>query len=159
MTEDRFVKWLAIVSNVGILIGLILVAYELRQNDEALRQEVSANRTDAAEFGNSGFREIYALIISDPEVANVWLKGNQGFELTPVDAERYRLLAFAWIRQAQGTHNAWSRHGSADFLLPVFEREMKGRPGLIQALKNYHAVQPDDFSTDLLERVDSTGDP
>jgi hypothetical protein len=37
MNSDRLNKWLTLVANVGILIGLVLVVFEIRQNSDLLR--------------------------------------------------------------------------------------------------------------------------
>jgi hypothetical protein len=39
LNSEKWTSWLAIVSNFGILLGLGLVVWELRQNDEALRTQ------------------------------------------------------------------------------------------------------------------------
>jgi hypothetical protein len=37
MNSDKVNKWLTLVANVGILIGLVLVGFEIRQNSDLLR--------------------------------------------------------------------------------------------------------------------------
>lgn len=45
-------KWLTVAANVGVLAGLILVAYELRQNSDLMRIQVNQARADAAMLSN-----------------------------------------------------------------------------------------------------------
>lgn len=42
MDMDRLNRWITLGANVGILIGLILVVYEIRQNSALVRAQISA---------------------------------------------------------------------------------------------------------------------
>jgi len=69
---ERIGGWLALIANVGVLTGLILVAYELRQNNQMLRAQASASRlegTTAAEtaFMGDDTAEAMALALTAPE--------------------------------------------------------------------------------------------
>jgi len=42
MDMDRLNRWIALAANVGILVGLILVGYEIRQNSALVRAQIVA---------------------------------------------------------------------------------------------------------------------
>ncbi len=81
-------RWLALGANVGVLIGLILLVYEVRQNADLMRAQISMDRT----IGNMQ-------ILADL---------SNGGELVPVDAKlREKVEGFP---QAIG----WSKHLTAE---------------------------------------------
>lgn len=57
---DTLNKWLNVAANIGVLAGIVFLAYELQQNTLATDLEVASN------FQNS-FSEIEMLIAGDAE--------------------------------------------------------------------------------------------
>jgi len=47
MNTDKINKWLTLVANVGVVIGLALLIFEIRQNSELVRAQVHQARSDA----------------------------------------------------------------------------------------------------------------
>jgi len=43
MNFDRLNSWLSLIANVGVLLGIFLVAYELRQNSIQVRAQTRSN--------------------------------------------------------------------------------------------------------------------
>ncbi len=82
---DTLNKWLMFIANVGVLIGIGFVAYELHQNTTATQLETTSN------FQNA-FAEVELMIASNPEFADLLTKGRNGEPLT--DPEFVRLQAF-----------------------------------------------------------------
>ena len=59
MNTDKLNRWLALGANFGVLIGLILLVYEVRQNSALMRAQISMERTNTnmqilADFANGG---------------------------------------------------------------------------------------------------------
>jgi hypothetical protein len=59
MNNDRLNRWLSVGANFGVLIGLILLVYEVRQNSDLMRAQISMERTNTnmqilADFANGG---------------------------------------------------------------------------------------------------------
>ncbi len=52
MNSEQFSKWLTLVANIGVIFGLILVAYELQQNSELMRIQINQARADSAMVSN-----------------------------------------------------------------------------------------------------------
>ena len=82
---NKLNQWLTLIANVGVLIGIGFVAYELQQNTTATQLETTSN------FQNA-FAEVELMIASNPEFANVITKGRKGEPLK--EAEFVRLQAF-----------------------------------------------------------------
>ena len=46
MDTEKLNRWLALAANIGMLIGLILLVYEVRQNSDLMRAQISMERTN-----------------------------------------------------------------------------------------------------------------
>ena len=79
--------------NVGVLIGLFLVAYEVRQTNAALDRDYDVFWTDVQGRSREGWREFNGRIIESAEVADIWMRGGAGEDLSPVESQRFRYLA------------------------------------------------------------------
>ena len=47
MDADNLNKWLTLVANIGVVIGLVLLIYEIRQNSELVRAQIHQARSDS----------------------------------------------------------------------------------------------------------------
>ncbi len=72
MDADRVNRWLTLVANLGVLIGLFLLVFEIRQNTDLMRAQIAMERTTST-------REIY----SD------WANGG---ELVPIEIKLFEHL-------------------------------------------------------------------
>ena len=97
MNLDSTNRWLTLAANVGVLAGIIFLAYEIQQNTAATRLEAAGNF-------QSSFAEIELLIAGNPEFAELLRKGREGEEIS--SAEELRLFVFYGnvLRQWQFTH-------------------------------------------------------
>ena len=66
---DRWSRWLTLGTNVGVVLGLIIVIAEMRQNAALTRAEMDQQK-------NQFLAEI-ELSIARPEMANIWVKSIQ----------------------------------------------------------------------------------
>ena len=82
MNSEKVNSWLALGANVGVLIGLILLIVEIRQNTEMTRAQINQSRTDAAQS------EQQATYNSDYLPA-ILVKRDKGEELTDEELRRY----------------------------------------------------------------------
>ncbi len=85
---DRLNQWLTLVANIGVLIGVFIVAYELRQN--------TAVATAQATFQiNTSIDPAYRARAQNPALAKLVLTGNAEPEkLSEVESEQFA----AWFR-------------------------------------------------------------
>jgi hypothetical protein len=80
------------IAVVALLISILFVGYQIRQNTKAIRATSHHAITDS-------FNQINALIISDPKVARLWRLGMAGSaELNEDDATSFSLMALAYMR-------------------------------------------------------------
>ena len=48
MTSEKVNKWLSLGANFGVVIGLVLLIFEIGQNTEMMRAQINQSRTDTA---------------------------------------------------------------------------------------------------------------
>ncbi len=86
MNLERLNQWLVLVANLGVLIGIIAVVYELRQTQTSLQAEAGTTRTQLA--------ILYQDIYRENQVYEIELKLAAGQELTTEEFSR----GLAWIQ-------------------------------------------------------------
>lgn len=97
MKLDSTNRWLTLASNVGVLAGIIFLAFELQQNTVATQLEAGTN------FQNS-FSEIELFIAGSPEFAELLRKGREGEEISAADQLRLWVFYGNVLRQWQSVH-------------------------------------------------------
>jgi hypothetical protein len=80
---DRVNPWMALITNIGVLLGVILLLVELQQNTTAIKSQTEyANISEWIALSRE-----YAL---SPDLVEIVLRGNEGLEnLTPEEHARY----------------------------------------------------------------------
>jgi len=48
MNAEKINSWLTLGANIGVVIGLALLVYEINQNTEMMQAQINQNRTDTA---------------------------------------------------------------------------------------------------------------
>lgn len=92
----------------AVLIGLVFVGLELRQNTEAVEAASLQNQTDAS-------TEFLLLIAADAELARIWLESSKDAnQLSEIDSARWFFLSRArWLRM-QNAFLQWRRGTLSD---------------------------------------------
>ena len=93
MKTDEINDWLGVLTNIGVIVGLVFVAYEIHQNSLSLETETRVSRIEVYDATREAWQSWHLAIIENRDVADLWLRGNAGEALDPVDAHRYELLA------------------------------------------------------------------
>jgi hypothetical protein len=94
MNSDRLNRWLTLAANIGVLAGILFLAYELQQNTLVTRLEA------AGSFQNS-FSEIELFVAGSPEFAELLVKGREGGERSREDELRLTLFYSNVLRKWQ----------------------------------------------------------
>ncbi len=93
MNIERLNSWLTLGANIGVFIGIVFLALEVRQTGDALHAQISDSVAD-------GFITLNMATISDPQVANVWLTGiYQPDSLTDTEAVQFSMYMRALFNQ------------------------------------------------------------
>ena len=140
MMNERWRGWLELISVLAVVIGLLIVAYELRQANRIARaqtvMELSAahNVLNTTRFANSEFASLHSLM-RDPDQ----------YEINEVDAWKITGVAYylhntLWSAQSAYDNGILSIDDLANYRndLNVILEEM---PGLIPDLMYIHKTQ------------------
>jgi hypothetical protein len=93
---EKLNSWLAVLANLGVLIGIFFLAIELRQNNELMEAEARFNRVSAS-------AEAYNIRSTNGELAEIHVKVNKSQPLTDVELYRFEsshmrfLINMEWI--------------------------------------------------------------
>ena len=85
-------RW-SIVSNVAVIISLIFVIFELRQNHKALEEANTIARMESANDAYTGSTMLRQLII---ENATIWNKANKGVPLNEDETLIRKMISHTW---------------------------------------------------------------
>jgi len=106
MNSDRLARWLTLIANIGVLIGIILLIVELDQNRDMMR---SQTRNDISR----GIADFLLVGGSDTQVASLRRRAEAGEKLTPDEDIQYYLMLAANLRIWENIHYQY-RHGTFD---------------------------------------------
>lgn len=82
-----------LVSAIAVIVSLIYLAYQIRQNTRAMEQGDKTAKAASFNISTTGYRENRKIIIENPELAALYLKGSNTPEtLDNVERYRYRML-------------------------------------------------------------------
>ena len=152
MKNDGLNKGLTLGANLGVLFGLFLVAYEVRQTNTSLDRDYDVFLTEVQGRAREGWREFNGRIIESDEVADVWLRGNAAEMLTQNEAERYRYLANDLILLYQLQFDQYQIVGRDATIKTWLEAAFTDCPGLQEHLASIIIANPDsEFSGAIRE--------
>jgi hypothetical protein len=103
---DKVNRWLTLGANIGVLIGISLLVFELAQNREMIRAQT---RNEISHQ----LSERLGLMGSDIQVASVWRRATAGEELSVDEEAQYFLLFVANMRDWENIHYQY-RNGMFD---------------------------------------------
>ena len=121
MTENRTSKWVAIATNVAVLVGVVLLVIEIRQNNELAKMQSIQERRY--------IQQQSAIAFYDRDVSETWMKSIMEPELMTLPEIRVmdaylamNILRSSQIREledaglmAQGATRVWME-GDFEFL-------------------------------------------
>lgn len=92
MDLDKLNKWLVLLANFGVMVGVIFLAVEVRQNQIMLEEVNIINRFEARMAPVDTFNEWIGIRVQDEELTRIYMDGRAGKELTEIDEERFNTL-------------------------------------------------------------------
>lgn len=97
MESNRLAQWLTIGANLGVLIGLLLLIAELKQNQDMMRAQIRHEL--AVEIVN-----LQQTLASNAQLADVLYRGISGEELTPTELFQFETRTNALFRYWEDVH-------------------------------------------------------
>lgn len=121
----------SVIANIGVIGGILLLAYELRQNNDLMEAEARFNRTAMA-------IDTWRFIAENPDLVELREKERQGEELSAADTRRvdatimaiFVALEWTFVERPEGSSERdqvveVQRHNFANY--PEFERVWQER--------------------------------
>lgn len=110
--ETKLTDWLTVATNIGVIMGLVFLALEYRQNNDLLLVESNANRS-------SQVNALLELIIQDPTLIELMEKDTA--ELDSLESERLLMLGIRTFVSLEAQYNATANgHGFDETYLRSF---------------------------------------
>ena len=95
---DKLNQWLTLIANIGVLIGIFFLAFELRQNTNSLAAQSILEL-------NVANNEAMYLIASDETMADIEVKAKAGLKgLSLAEIERYKFSWFATLNTYESAY-------------------------------------------------------
>lgn len=145
MEPERLNRWLTLGANFGVLLGILLLVFELNQSRELVRSEIRN------ELSN-GVAELFRQIAENGELANIVFRGNSGEELSPEESFRYSSFMKSFFRYAANVHYQY-RNGMYDDFEYVHHRDawrdLFGLKSVAKVWCGYRATFSDEFKAEM----------
>ena len=164
MDTDKFNRWLTLTANLGILIGLVLIIVEIRQNSQLMRAQINMDRTASSietliNVANSGAvatmqGKLYAEVEGFPMVLG-WVG-----KLTQEEQQRYHFWLRARLHQFD---NDWFQCTEGLVQTETCERQLRTR--MLRSVHRFYEFgmdfsrQPQDFIRGMQEIARQAGLP
>ena len=148
MEIDRLNKWITLGANIGLILGLIFLIVELKQNSDMMRAQT---RHDiVSNMTNMPFNAAM-----NPEWASLKRRAEYGIgELTPDENFRYRNFAYVQLRYWEDIHYQY-RSGLFDDPEYLALKETWRRVlNTYKSFPNYWCERRTEFSTDFASEID-----
>ena len=99
MNMDNVNKWLMLAANLGVITGIVFLAIEVRQNDATLERGNQINRAAVLTDFMGSLGEFRYAIAQDEDITDLWYRGREDEELSPIEALRFEDLCrnYFWI--------------------------------------------------------------
>ena len=93
MNTERFNTWLTLGANIGVIVGLLLLAFEIDQSTKATEAAASDSVVD-------GLNTLNMSVISDPQVARTFVVGlHEPAALSDVEAVQFAMWMRSFVNQ------------------------------------------------------------
>lgn len=97
MESNRLAQWLTIGANLGVLIGILLLIAELKQNQDMMRAEIRHELS-------VGIVDLLQTAAGNEQLAGVLHRALSGEELTPAEQFQFEMRTNALFRYWEDVH-------------------------------------------------------
>jgi hypothetical protein len=100
METSKLNEWLQFLTSLGVLAGLFLVAYEIRQNSVALNRSNDYAQASSVHDTNALFVQVFSPLAQDAGLASIYEKALKHEKLDGVESVRFAQFVntyLAWL--------------------------------------------------------------
>ncbi len=148
MNLDSTNRWLTLAANIGVMAGIIFLAFELQQNTVATQLQAASNF-------QSSFSEIEFLIAGNPEFAELLIKGREGQHTSAADQLRLSVFYNNVLRQWQFNQFQYLSDALSEDIWQANRAFMSQIIGADLGLFNYWQANKRQYSTAFNEMIES----
>jgi len=102
---------IGVLANIGILVSIVFLAIEIGQNQETLEEQNTLTKLSGRDAAIDRFGEWRRLLLQNPELHRVWLRGLEGQELEPFEQAQFQAMVTEWTYLLLTLHNRFSALG------------------------------------------------
>ncbi|NKC00274.1 MAG: hypothetical protein GKR90_17560 [Pseudomonadales bacterium] len=138
MKLEELIKWLGVITNLGVIAGLTLVAYEISQTNTTMDREYRSWGTNVFQQNQQMWVDWTAIITSN-ENADIWFQGSIGEKLEPTEKMIFSRLTTTYFFLFYTLYQSGEsrEQGSAEFAPRDLAAEIRRHPGLISAFRDF----------------------
>lgn len=160
-------NWLGVVTNLGVIAGLVLVAYEIQQNNVALDRDARIAQVQVTDGIRGQWQNWEYAIIENRDLSDIWMRGNEAEPLDALEEFRFGMLASEMYRLTAQNFRQYSLIDGvpADWAVYQLARSAQRSPRLkaifVEQLSRPGNRRPGPFNelTDFRERVKELDPP
>lgn len=149
MDIDKLNRWLTLLANIGVLAGILFLAYEIRQN-------TTATELDAATNYEAALREYELFVAGNPDFTELVVKSIAGEPLTEVEQFRVEMFFRGALRNWQTAYFQYRLGALSEPIwnsqLGFMEDVIRSDGGIRNFWRDNREVFTDDFNR-LLEQI------
>lgn len=138
---------ITILANLGVIAGIVFLAFELQQNTQAVR--VASAQSYLAGGNGLDFQ-----IATDAEFADLVIRGDDAESLSPTDKLRLERWNYAVFRQWETAYYLHKIGALEDELWVAYRHEVHKILSRSPAMQRYWSEGRASFTTDFQELVD-----
>ena len=142
MNDNNINKWLTLGANIGVILGLLLLVVEIRQNTTASRAQTAQAIIDSS-------RNFLVGIAMDDDFARIRQAGQSDIASLS-DSDAYRFTAYSrgnWL-YFQNVWIQWTLGVVDDRIWWTFKEiicEIQSRPGNLEEWEKHRGVMDEEF--------------
>jgi hypothetical protein len=103
MNWDAVIAGAEVVATVGVIITLIYLAIQLRQNSRLIDQNILISRATMINQNGDSYSRFFEMLAQDAELTDLYRRGVNGEDLSDTEILRYEALLnmyFTWLEVA-----------------------------------------------------------
>lgn len=146
MDTDRLNRWLTLGANIGVLIGIVLLIFEINQNRDMMRAQTRN------EISRAGL-DMLASWTASPALADAIVRANNGENLSPTEQFMVRARSETVFRLWENIHYQYRQglYDDSEFRASIqtFSQILSQQPSLIDAWCRTNAMYSVEFAEQL----------
>jgi hypothetical protein len=129
---DKLNRWLTLLANTGVLVGIIFLAIEIRQNTDNLEMNRQIALAEAYSTRNNTVQSAQIEAAMSEDFADIYVKWQQSGSKSLSDAERFRVESWEVARmfRAESQYIMWEQgllpHEFIETLRDITLRNVQG---------------------------------